>query len=185
MPCEAPGRTRVGRGVSGRRRTFVLLATVVLVLGGRIGYQLITWYQAAPERELLVSLEAELEDAAVGLITTQVASDTLKEAIEAVDVELGRGRQLLDNLEGRPGFRGGADATYLRELREFNRKVVARNQMVEDWRSTVANNHSHVDRYNMLADSIRSVATRMGEPYYPVRTPAEIATARGVPGRGG
>lgn len=171
--------------MSGRARTLVLLATVVLVIGGRIGYQLLNWYRSAPDRELLISLEAELEDAAVGLITTQVASDTLKEAIESADIDLGRSRQLLDNLEARPGFRGGADATYLRELREFNRKVAARNRMVEDWREAVANNHTHVDRYNLLADSIRSVARRMGEPYYSVRTPAEIATARGVPGRGG
>ena len=57
--------------------------------------------------------------------------------------------------------------------------------MVEEWREVVNNNHHYVDRYNLLADSMRSVAGRMGEPYYPIRTPAEIATSRRVPVRGG
>ena len=176
-----------GRGgrMSTRRRTFVLLSALLLVVGLRIGHQLFSWRQHAPERDLLVSLEAELEDAGVGVITTQIASDTLQEAIEAADVELGRGRQLLDNLERRSSFRGSADATYLRELRAFNQKVAARNRIVEDWRIVVGSNHEYVDRYNLLADSIRSVANRMGEPYYPIRTPAEIATSRGIPGRDG
>lgn len=167
----------------GRPRTLVLLAALVLVVGARIGYQLLSWKQHGPDRELLVSLETELEDAAVGVITTQIASDTLQEAIEAADIELGRGRQLLDNLERRSSFGGGTDAAYLRELRAFNEKVAERNRVVEDWRIVVGNNHDYVDRYNLLADSIRAIASRMGEPYFPIRTPAEIATSRGIAGR--
>src|SRR5688500_2636495 len=134
--------------MSGRQRTFIVLAALLLVVGIRIGYQLVTWRQNAPERDLLISLEVELEDAAVGVITTQIASDTLQEAIEAADVELGRGRQLLDNLERRSAFGGSGDATYLRELRDFNQQVAARNRVVEDWRVVVGSNHAYVDRYN-------------------------------------
>lgn len=157
----------------------MVVATLVLVAGGRIGWQYYQWYRHAPERDLIVVLQSELEDAAVGVITTQITSDTLQQNIEAADVQLGRGRVLLDNLERRLAPTR-ADEAYMRQLKEFNQRVSIRNQMVDDWRMVVASNHEYVDRYNLLADSMRSVADRMGEPYYPIRTPAEIATARGV-----
>ena len=36
------------------------------------------------------------------------------------------------------------------------------------------------DSYTARADSVRNLATRMGEPYYAVPTPLEAAVKRGV-----
>ena len=75
---------------------------------------------------------------------------------------MGRGRVLLDNLERRSSPTRN-NAGYMRELGDFNQRVARRNQMVDDWRETIAGNHQFVDRYNLLADSMRTVAERMGE----------------------
>ena len=167
-----------------RDRFLVVAVTLLLIIGGRIGWQYYSWYQHAPERAMLVELETELEDAAVGVIMTQVRADSIREAIDGTDAELERGRVLLRNLESRAAaYR--SDSPYMRERGAFNERVNARNRMVEEWRANVSDNHHYVDRYNLLADSMRSIAGRMGEFYYPIRSPAEIATARGVQARGG
>ncbi len=167
----------------GRDRLLVIALTLLVVVGGRISWQYYRWHQHAPERAMLIALEADLEDAALGVITTQVASDTLQESIHRADEELIRGRVYLANLERR--YSQGRDRSqYLDELSDFNARVNERNRMVEEWRQVVSSNHRYVDRYNQLADSMRSVAERMGEPYYPIRSPAEIATARGMAARG-
>ena len=89
--------------MKGRQRLLAVLAVLVLVVSVRIGRQYHQWYLHAPERALL-DVETEIEDAAVGVITSQIGSDTLQAAIEAADGELSRGRVLLDNFERQIGI---------------------------------------------------------------------------------
>jgi hypothetical protein len=81
--------------------------------------------------------------------------------------------------------RGGALPTeiyarYRADLDRHNLHVGERNERLRDWQAILARNHAAVDRYNVLADSIRDIATKMGEPYYAVPTPAEAAMERGL-----
>ena len=69
---------------------------------------------------------------------------------------------------------------YRAELTRYNDHVAARNARLSQWQEVLARNHSVVARYNLLSDSIRDLATRMGDPYYAVPTPAEAAIERGV-----
>ena len=55
-----------------------------------------------------------------------------------------------------------------------------RNALYREWRGLVDSNRTYVERYNVIVDSIRAAATAMGEPYYPIPTPAEIAARRGA-----
>jgi hypothetical protein len=58
--------------------------------------------------------------------------------------------------------------------------VSERNELFADWRATVEANHEHVRRYNRLVDEIREGAARMGEAYFPIPSPAEVAYRRGL-----
>ena len=58
--------------------------------------------------------------------------------------------------------------------------VRRRNDKLGEWRAVVESNHAAADRYNLLADSMRSVAARMGDPYYAVPSPVELAVAHGI-----
>lgn len=171
-----------------RDRLVALVAALLLLAGAKIGQQIYRWYAFAPERAAIARLEGELENAALGVVATQVRADTLQRFLESLDLELRDARGKLDLVErgARAGRVDGADATlYFRELQRYNDQVVRRNELFQQWRETLENNHRFVDRYNLTADSIRTLAEAMGEPYYPIRTPAEIAVIRGWGDPGG
>lgn len=150
------------------RHKFLALVTAVLVLAGfRIGQQVYRWYAYAPERQELVRLEGRLESAALQVVATHVKADSLLGILEVVDRELLEAREALYGV-GRVN-QGGS------RLSDYNHQVAQRNRLLRRWRQVLQANHATTDRYNTLADSIRVTAERMGEAFYPIRSPAEIA----------
>jgi hypothetical protein len=176
---ERPG------GKTMRRRDRILFVVLTLVLLGsfRVGQQLFRWYAFSEERVELARLEAALEEEALGIVSTRLDAETLRRRVEVLDSELRERRQQLDASERqlvtlRP--ERSSAVRFQTELELYNQRVGERNSVFGDWRNTLLRNQEHVWRYNILVDSIRAAAERMGEPFYPIRTPAEIAATRGV-----
>lgn len=164
-----------------RDRLFLLGAVLVVLAATKLGQQVYRWQTYEPERAEIGRLEGELENAALGLVRTQIEADSLKAALESLDHELRDARGDLDLLERTamdPRVQGSVSG-YYRSLEAYNRRVRGRNAAFGQWRETLEANREFVDRYNSVADSIRALAEQMGELYYPIRSPAEIAVLRG------
>ena len=71
-------------------------------------------------------------------------------------------------------------ARYREDLTRYNRHVGERNARLSAWQEVQARQNAAATRYTVLADSLHDLATRMGDPYYAVPTPAEAAIERGV-----
>jgi hypothetical protein len=160
-------------------RLVALGLAVLLIAAAKLGQQLYRWYAYSEERREIGRLYAELEEAGMGVIRTQVRADTLRWAIARADEGLAASREELARYEGqleRGRLSRVLEGAYRRGLGAHNQGIVERNELFSDWRTVADSNRAFVDRYNLLADSIRRVAARMGEPYYPVPSPAEIAS---------
>jgi hypothetical protein len=89
----------------------------------------------------------------------------------------------LTSIERRAGDRGLPPTLYedyRRRLERYNERVAARNDQYERWRGIVERNHRAVDSYNALADTMRNLGERMGEPYLSIPSPAEVAVRHGL-----
>ena len=164
-------------------RTRFLLVVAGLLLAVNLGRQGYRWFAHADERVELRRLGDELEDAALAVVRTQLLADSLRGAIEQADDSLRIERAGIRRIERR------AEAfslpptlydEYRRELSRYNRRVETRNARYEEWRTVVEDNHRSVDRYNGLADSMRSLGRQMGEPYLAIPSPAEVALRHGL-----
>jgi hypothetical protein len=158
----------------------VILLSVVVV---KVGQQLYRWHAYRDERAEIVRLETRLDSAAVGLVTSRIRASALRDSIEAADEHLDTERRRLDSVErtNRDGiFDEGRERAYRTQIAAFNRDIRSRNELVRRWRAAIESNHGHVDRFNLFADSIRAIAMGMKEPYFPIRTPAEIAAEHGI-----
>lgn len=168
-----------------RRRERLLGVAVVLALlvAARIAHQTYQWYAHDEERARIHGLTARLEDAGLGVVTTQLAIDSLRLIVEEMDRELEGTRAAIAAYE-RHAVGGALPAhlyeAYRGDLELHNRKVVERNAKFDELRAVASRNHAAVRRYNALSDSIRATAAEMGEPYYSIPTPAEIAHERGL-----
>lgn len=171
-----------------RRDRLILLGAILVALAAtKVVQQVYRWQTYQPERAAIARLEVELEAAALGVVRTQVAADSLQAAIESLDVELRDGRGDLDLLERtamNPRVQGSVSG-YYRSLEAYNRRVRGRNSAFARWQTTLEANREFVNRYNAVADSIRTLAEAMGELYYPIRSPAEIAVRHGWGEAGG
>jgi hypothetical protein len=167
--------------MSSRDRLLALL-TVLLVIGSfKVAQQVYRYVAFAEERSAIASLQVEVEEAGLGVIDTQLLADSLRRKIARLDDGLRDGRRELERLERQllVGLVNRSnEVTYRQRLEEYNLAVAERNELFRKWRVAVDDNHAFVDRYNLLVDSIRTVATRMGEPYYPIPTPAELVVRR-------
>ena len=165
-----------------RRDRFLSVIFVLTVLGGlKLAHQLYRFYAFAEERVELVSLDRRIEVEGLGVIGSQLRADSLRREIDTADAWLNEAQANIDVLERRyrVGTMGEEGArTYRGALTDYNEQVARRNRLFQEWRRTVDNNHAHVDRYNLLVDSIRRLADAIGEPYYPILTPAEIMVRR-------
>lgn len=141
------------------------------------------WFAYGDERAQVQQLRGEVVDAGVRIVRTRSRADTLQREIEAED------RGLTERLKAVRRYdrfaRGGAlpahlYTAYRRDLRDYNVLVAHRNARVREWKELMRSNREAVERYNLLADSIRAIATRIGDPFYPVPLPAEAATERGL-----
>lgn len=184
--CPPRGLHRASPNVSAMRRLerFKGLVVVMLLLVfAKVGHQTYRWYAHDEERARIETLTGELEDVAIEVVSSQLVADSLRDAIQASDRGLEAARAAIAAYEAHAV--GGALPVHLydpyrRELEAHNRQVVSRNQSFERWRGVVDRNRAAVDRYNALADSIRMTAAEMGEAYYSIPTPAEVALERGI-----
>lgn len=156
---------------------------MVLLVVAKVGHQTYRWYAHDEERARIEALTGELEDVAIEVVSSQLVADSLREAIEASDRELEAARATIAAYEAHSV--GGALPVHLyepyrSELEAHNRRVLTRNQAFERWRGAIHRNRTAVDRFNALADSIRVTAAAMGEAYYSIPTPAEVALERGI-----
>lgn len=166
-----------------RDRIAVLLAVLLFIGLAKIGQQVYRWQAFSAERVAIGRLEGELELSALGVIGTQITADSLRRAILDADETLGAAQRRLDRVDSDvlgTSLPRAQEMVYRRNLGDYNEQVARRNELVKRWRETLEENHVHVDRYNAVADSIRGLADRMGEPFYPIRSPAEIAATRGL-----
>jgi hypothetical protein len=157
---------------------FFVLAVIALV---KIGQQVVRYYAFAEERAQISHLEIELEGAGLGVIETQVDADSLRKTVEQADSDLRRERRELERMEQQlleGPVTPQLESDYHTALEHYNRGVNDRNATFRALQAVADRNHIHVDRYNLLVDSIKRIATAIGEPYYPVLSPAEIAVRR-------
>lgn len=172
-----------------RERLAGLLLLVALLAAVNLGRQVYGWFAYADERGALQGLSDRLEVAGLEVMRTQLGADSLRRRIQQMDRELGSRKQSVAAFE-RFVQDGALPAhlydAYRAELDGYNRQVQGRNEVFARWKEVVVRNHAAVGRFNGLADSIRSLADRIGEPYFQIPSPVEIAAERGlVPVRGG
>lgn len=165
------------------RRVRVLLAFLLLLLAGKVLKELYDWRVHADDRVQLVAFRSRLLDAGAEVLRTRAELDTLKQVLDAEDLKLERERGALRRFDREA--RGDAlpasvYGAYRVELDAYNQHVERRNERFREWERVLARNHAAVDRYNALADSLRTVAAVLGDPYYQVPSPLEAAEARGV-----
>jgi hypothetical protein len=167
--------------VKRRHQLLGLAVAVLLLVGIQLAREAFRWYAYAEERSAVQRLVGELEEAGVEVVRTQLRADTLRHEIEAADRALGEVRAEVAAYERQA--RSGSISPrlypgYRDRVEEFNRRVAQRNARLEEWEETILRNHRAVGRYNLMADSIRWYTARMGEPYYSIPTPAELAARR-------
>ena len=161
-----------------------LLFVLLVVIGVKVSEQVYRVFAFADEREQVVVLREKLLDAGAGVEVARAEARRMRARLEEEDAKLEEEREHLERYErlAQDGRYLPADvyAAYKAELETYNRHVVERNALnrrlgdIQD-RSMLA-----AESYDALADSIRDLAARMGEPYYSVPTPVEAAIQRGT-----
>jgi hypothetical protein len=160
-----------------------LLFLLLVVIGVKLSDSLYRWVAYGPERAQVTQMRRELVDAGAGIMRTRQESDSMRTVLRHEDDELEREQHALrryDDFAHDGALPADLYERYRRDLTRYNAHVAERNGKLGVWQEVQARNHSAVSRYNVLADSIRELATRMGDPYYAVPTPAEAAIERGV-----
>lgn len=164
-------------------RARTLLGFLGLLLLAKIGMELYQWGAQRQPRERLGAVRERLVDAGVVLIRAEARLDTLRRALEGGNEALEEERSALDAYETR--MREGplppeGYALYRERVDRFNRHAERHNARLRQWNAAVARKDEALDRYAALADSARALARELGEPIYPIPSPAEAAVERGV-----
>jgi hypothetical protein len=166
-------------GSPGRFLLFVLLA----VVGVKASEQLYRFVAFRDEREQVRVLRDRLLDAGARLEMARAertaAQEQLQKEDERLEEERGELMQLQRGLEVGP-LTPDEYERYRTALETYNHHVVARNGRVQQYQAIRDRWATSVESYAVLADSMREIAARMGEPYYTVPTPLEAARVRGV-----
>jgi hypothetical protein len=166
-----------------RSRVGALLLVVVAIVTVKVGQEAYRWHAFEGEREQIREMTVRLEEHGYQVIRTHLRVDSLRASIERSDAALDSARRTLDAYERRATLGRldpEASRRYREELDVFNAAVSERNTRMYEWESALGENHEVVARYNRLADSVRAVAARMGDPYYDVPAPVEMAARRGL-----
>ncbi len=164
-------------------RARTLLGFLGLLLLARIGMELYDWGAQREVRERLGGVRERLVDAGVVLIRAEAKLDTLRRGLEGANEGLQEERRALDAYEERmrreplppEGY-----ALYRGRVERFNREAGRHNARLREWNAAVARKEEALERYTTLADSARALARELGEPVYPIPSPAEAAVERGV-----
>jgi len=160
------------------RRIHPLVFVLLVIIGVKVSEQLYRWVAYADERDRVRVFRGQLLEAGAAIVRTREESDSMRAVMRAEDTSLEEEQVALRRYNRYS--RGGTlppevYARYKEELDSYNLHVSERNAKLGDWQEILARNHLAVSRYNLLADSVRDLAARMGEPYYAVPTPAEAA----------
>jgi hypothetical protein len=152
-------------------------------MGVKLGHELYRWHAFADERVLLLALREEIVDAGATLVHTGIRADSLRMVIEVDDHALAERQRTVERYN-RFADRGILPShlwsSFQADLTDYRQLVGERNQRFEEWSGLVAAGQAAAERYDLLADSARRVAGRMGDPYFPIPVPAEAAQERGI-----
>lgn len=164
-----------------RVRPLIWFALVIAAV--QVGQHVFDWHRYRHEREELVALRERLVDAGAELVREQLEADRMRAWLDTEESRLEGQRRVVESY-GRhahgnvlPNHLYGA---YRREVDEINERIRLRNQKLEELRMTIARRNSAADRYNLLADSMRTLAVTAGDPYHAIPLPAEAAAQRGI-----
>ncbi|HET7275996.1 MAG TPA: hypothetical protein VFI91_12580 [Longimicrobiaceae bacterium] len=164
-------------------RVAIMLLILGAIVAGKLTKEFYDWYAYGEERATLEGMLPQLGDAGFNVVLTQLRADSMRSSIEGMDRDLSDRRTAIsayDRYARNGRLSPSLAARYRRDLEVYNQIVTERNEAFERWKATVLENHEAVERYNRLADRIRAIAALMGEQYYPLPTPAEIAVERGI-----
>lgn len=161
---------------------FVLLvvgALAALVLGREV-YR---WYAFQEERRALVGLREEVVDAGAEIIRSRVRLDTVTQRMDSVSAVVRQHEVTLRRY--RRYVRDGMLPTdiyadYEQDRVRFEAAARERDAWQRRFAELAGRERGAVRRYNVLADSMRVLADRIGEPYLRIPAPIEAAAERGV-----
>lgn len=164
------------------RLSRILLASLALLVLGRLGVEVYDWAAYRQERERVRELRARLGDAGAEVVRSHARADTVHAAFLKEDGALEREGRLVDAYRERALGGGPPDAyaAYRGALERYNHHVAGRNARVRELRAARVRLREAQAHYHALADSIRGVARVLGDPYYPIPLPAEAAAERGA-----
>jgi hypothetical protein len=183
----APSATRPARRPRGARHVkdrlrvaSVALAAIVVFNLGREGYR---WYAFRDERAAIVRLRKQVVEAGAEATVTRGQLEMLNRSLQSADSDLAADVRVLRgySLQSDGGLLPPAVyARYLRDRRRYDERRERRQEVSRRWEELQARLHASADRYDVLADSIRTLATRIGDPYYHVPLPVEAAAEKGL-----
>lgn len=160
-----------------------LLFLLLVIVGMKVSDSAYRWVVYGPERAKVRELRPRVVDAGAQIIRTRQESDSMRAVLHAEDAALESEEKALHRYELQARGRNlpqDVYERYRRDLEAYNAHVESRNAKLGAWRDILDRNHAAVARYTVLSDSVRELATRMGDPYYAVPSPAEAAVERGI-----
>jgi hypothetical protein len=160
-----------------------LLFLLLVILGVKLSDSVYRWLAFGPERAQVKVLRSGLVDAGAQYVRTRQEGDSMRAILRAEDEQLEAEERNLRRYDGYASGGGLPPDVYQRyraDLTRYNRHVTERNGKLADWQEIQARHNAAASRYTLLADSLNALATRMGDPYYAVPTPAEAAIERGI-----
>ncbi|HEV7587718.1 MAG TPA: hypothetical protein VGO40_06275 [Longimicrobium sp.] len=160
-----------------------LLFLLLVILGVKLSDSVYHWLAFGPERARVQVLRSGLVDAGAQYVQTRQKGDSMRAVLRAEDEQLEveeRRLRRYDSYASGGGLPPDVYERYRADLTRYNRHVTERNARLADWQEIQARHNAAASRYTLLADSLNALATRMGDPYYAVPTPAEAAIERGV-----
>jgi hypothetical protein len=158
----------------------VALAAIVVFQVAREGYR---WFAFRDERVAIVRLRRQVVDAGAELTFEKGQLEELRKQVEHADSALNADVEVLRRYSLHA--EGGLLPTplygrYVEDRKRYEQRLSERQFLFERWEQVQGRFHATVDRYGVLSDSIRGLATRIGDPYYHVPLPVEAAAERGL-----
>ena len=183
-----PANPRAGapaRGVETRVKDRLAVAVVALgaIIVFNVGREAYRWYAFKDERTAIVRLRKEVVDAGAELTFNREQLNVLRQRVEKADSSLNQDVEVLRrySLQADGGMLPPPMyGRYVQDRQRYEQELGQRQQWFEEWERVQGRYHVCVDRYTTLADSIRNLATRIGDPYYHVPLPVEAAAERGL-----
>ena len=160
-----------------------LLFLLLVILGVKLSDSVYRWLAFGDERAQVKVLRGALVDAGAQYVRTRQEGDSMRAVLRAEDEQLEveeRRLRRYDSYASGGGLPPEVYEHYRDDLTRYNRHVTERNARLATWQEVQARHNAAASRYTVLADSLNALATRMGDPYYAVPTPAEAAIERGV-----